>query len=425
MLLLFDISKSQVISDYELLKKRTSGGFIKATQGTFRPDKRFSTHWENTRKAGIPRGAYHFWMPGKPKTQAKLFFDTVNATGDLGELPPVLDVERKGKASEVKMCAEEIENLFGRPPMIYTRQSIFDFLVGSTTWASKYPLWVANYIKTKDDMLIVWKTNLIEKHVTPEMSKRPAMPKDWTEWQLWQFTQRGAGPNWGTHRTMSKQIDLNVFEGTLEELLALGGTTIDQLPVAIETLPAVEPTLVSESVLDKIKESGITPTIQVNINMADFKMKAFRRLKRKLEKAGVTPEVHINIQVGSGGAAPRGSDPIQDPDSGQPETPISEPEPESSFTVTVKAIGKNVTVVQSFKDRNANGVPNMEPHVPRIKRANGSQLRVSKTHTESDRDNGDGVIHGGGNRVYYKITDDKSNGKAAGKFVKQEDVKKV
>jgi hypothetical protein len=73
-------------------------------------------------------------------------------------------------------------------------------------------------------------------------------------------------------------------------------------------------------------------------------------------------------------------------------------------------------------DRKDNGVPVMGPHEPRIALPNGTRLRVSKTHKESDKDKGDGVIFGGKKR-YYKIMEDAENGKAAGKFVKKEDVK--
>jgi len=424
MLLLFDISTSQDMVDYQLLAKRTSGGFIKATGGTTVKDGRFKTHWEQTRKAGIPRGAYHFWVPGKPKTQAKFFFETVESTGDFGELPPVLDVEKKGKASEIRDCAREISRLFGRQPIIYTRQSIFDFLSGDTTWANNYLLWVANYISTKDDKLIIWSKNLIEKFAVPAMPEKPVTPRDWEEWTLWQFSQRGKGPEWGTHRINSKQIDLTMFDGSLKALLALGGTAIDQVDLGVGEISEVQPIQVSASVLEKIKESGITPTIQININLADFNMKAFKQLKGKLEEAGVTPEVHINIQVGSGGADHRGSDSIQDLDSGETEEPGPEPKPKNSITVEVKAKTGQKTAVQSIVDRKENGVPVMGPHKPRIALRNGTRLRVSKTHKESGKDKGDGVIYGG-RQQYYKITDETENDKAAGLFVKKQDVRPV
>ena len=49
---------------------------------------------------------------------------------------------------------------------------------------------------------------------------------------------------------------------------------------------------------------------------------------------------------------------------------------------------------------------------------------VSKTHKESGKDKGDGVIYGGWQQ-YYKITDETENDKAAGLFVKKQDVRPV
>jgi hypothetical protein len=80
------------------------------------------------------------------------------------------------------------------------------------------------------------------------------------------------------------------------------------------------------------------------------------------------------------------------------------------------------TAVQNFNKRNNNGLPIMGPHEPRIALPNGSKLRVSATHKESDKDSGDGIIHGSGSRLYYKITNDQSNGKAKGLYVKKVDV---
>ena len=81
MLLLFDISKWNVFADYKLLAQRSIGGFIKASEGVW-PDRLFKTHWTETKKVGLLRGAYHFWRPDRtPKEQAERLFATVNETG--------------------------------------------------------------------------------------------------------------------------------------------------------------------------------------------------------------------------------------------------------------------------------------------------------------------------------------------------------
>ncbi|MFQ5615988.1 MAG: glycoside hydrolase family 25 protein, partial [Anaerolineales bacterium] len=241
MALFFDISRWNIFSDYELLGQRTVGGFIKASEGTW-PDKLFTTHWTETQEEGLWRGAYHFWRPEQnPKAQAKKFFDTVQGTGDLGELPPVLDVEMYGKASNVLACLKEIKKLFGKRPIIYTAQGIWNTF-GNVTWAKNYPLWIANYlvrgsVRWSDDLAVTVK------------QKNPNLPKGWTKWTLWQFSQRGHGPDFGQDYTKSKQIDLNVFNGSMEQMRAFFGISDDdgdsgdedivQDPWTAEPLPPV------------------------------------------------------------------------------------------------------------------------------------------------------------------------------------------
>src|SRR3989304_316015 len=59
----------------------------------------------------------------------------------------------------------------------------------SLNYFKQYPLWIANYGVTK-----------------------PLVPKPWTEWTFWQFTDKGDGSIYGVE---SKNIDLNYFNGDL------------------------------------------------------------------------------------------------------------------------------------------------------------------------------------------------------------------
>lgn len=286
MLLLVDISKWNVFVDYSLLAARSDGAFIKATEGRNVLDKHisfdsgFNTHWEETKKVNLPRGAYHYWDPeDDPKQQAKFFFDTVNATGDLGEFPPVLDVEEPGSGSKAKICIQEIEQLFQRMPILYTRPGSFappvpprvvpqpsrkekgkkgkkgkgkkekgrgkksavpqkvpisEGLSGDLSWGKKYPLWVAHYLTDDLDptvegkQLIPWSDDLIERWVVPNLGRFPLVPGTFLNlgWKIWQFSQIGNGADWGQDPVNSIQIDLDVFEGPMEELAGLGGVTV-------------------------------------------------------------------------------------------------------------------------------------------------------------------------------------------------------
>ena len=242
MQLLFDISSWNIFTNYELLGERTVGGFMRASNGSW-ADKLFGTHWKETQELGLLRGAYHFWRPDqKAQIQAQTFFDAVRGTGDLGELPPVLDVEMFGKAGDVLACLQEIERLFGKRPLIYTAQGIWNSL-GNISWAKNYPLWVANYL-FESEGAIRWD----DDPLALAAQKTPSVPTGWknTGWTFWQFTARGHGPDFGQDWTQSKQIDLNVYRGTLTDLKAWAGITDDDQtppksedPWDAEKLPSV------------------------------------------------------------------------------------------------------------------------------------------------------------------------------------------
>ena len=57
----------------------------------------------------------------------------------------------------------------------------------SLEYFKQYPLWVANYNVT-----------------------RPLIPKPWTDWLLWQYTEKGDGKPYGV---ASANIDLNHYKG--------------------------------------------------------------------------------------------------------------------------------------------------------------------------------------------------------------------
>ena len=236
--LLFDISKWNIFDDYHLLGERTVGGFIKATEGSW-SDPLFHTHWRETKEEGLLRGPYHFWRPDRTaQEQAQNFFQVVQGSADLGELPPVLDVEMLGDPDDVRACLVEIEALFGKRPIVYTALGIWNSL-GDTPWAQDYPLWVANYIGDK----LRWSETLLAEVVG---ANRPFVPSAWANagWVFWQFSQKGHGPDFGLDWDRSKNIDLNVYPGTLQELGDWVGIVIEEDvssedPWATEPLPSI------------------------------------------------------------------------------------------------------------------------------------------------------------------------------------------
>ena len=181
-------------------------------------DEDFEYNWQAAKDAGLLRGGYHFlrWdLSGL--IQARIFCDIM--MDDPGELPPVADFEAPRQGSKYPSNAllyqflQEVEARDGRTPIIYTSPSYWDMNGRNKTtrkfedkWAY-YPLWVANYSKD------------YEEGVTMPRDVEPwaGMEKEWT---FWQFTPNGDGLAFGAE---SKSIDLNWFNGDLNDLYAFAG----------------------------------------------------------------------------------------------------------------------------------------------------------------------------------------------------------
>lgn len=159
--------------------------FIKATEGLGRVDKHFRQNWFNAKKAGMPRGAYHFFISSKSgKAQAENFIETVNL--HTGDLPPVLDIETTNGASaeDIQQRAKDwllmIEKHYKVKPIIYTNIDFYkNFLNGHF---EDYLLWVAHYyVKDK--------------------------PRIERKWIMWQHNEKGRVNG------IDAFVDFNVFNG--------------------------------------------------------------------------------------------------------------------------------------------------------------------------------------------------------------------
>ncbi len=150
-----DVSHYQSAIDWKDVKSmqdqniKIGFAFIKATEGLNNIDNAFRRNWIKTKEAGMPRGAYHFFVPSKSgKAQAESFID--NVVLEKGDLPPVLDIERTYGASmeQIQQRAKDwlvmIEKQYKVKPIIYTNVDFYEsFLAGQF---DDYPLWVAHYL---------------------------------------------------------------------------------------------------------------------------------------------------------------------------------------------------------------------------------------------------------------------------------------
>ena len=188
-----DVSRYQGLINWEMVKEmnidsiQIGFAFIKATEGLESKDPQFAENWREARRVGIPRGAYHFFLPDRDGTlQAKNFISQVPELLP-GDLPPVVDIEKLNGTLPAIMRKELLEFItltkahYGVKPIIYTFSSFYkDYLQDVFP---DNPLWIAHY---------------------KLQNKRPALNRDWQFWQHSE-TARVSGIN--------VPVDMNVFYG--------------------------------------------------------------------------------------------------------------------------------------------------------------------------------------------------------------------
>lgn len=169
--------------------------FIKACEGTTQ-DKRFAEHWQNAKEVGFLRGAYGFvHVTYAIRPQADTLLGVLAYHGP-GELPPVIDIETAhGQSAEhiTRDVAEWLDIVHQATevrPIVYTYANFSRAHMNGAELAES-PLWVAHY---------------------GYGLKEPAHSAAWKRWDFWQFSGSGAIPG------ITGKVDLNVYNGTLDEL---------------------------------------------------------------------------------------------------------------------------------------------------------------------------------------------------------------
>lgn len=168
-------------------------GYAKATQGLTEVDPKFSENWAAMGKAGILRGAYHFYQTDDdPDKQLAQFTSTV--TLGPGDLPPMVDVEIESKngiegslAAELAQFLTGLQSHYGVAPFVYTNSPFWNAHIGKSL--GEYPLWIAEY-----------------------GVKKPKLPKGWTVYSVWQHAQTGKVDG------VSGDVDVDCFNGSAEQL---------------------------------------------------------------------------------------------------------------------------------------------------------------------------------------------------------------
>jgi lysozyme len=183
-----DVSEYQKRIEWD--KVRTAGydfAFIKATEGKDYVDSTFRENWKNAAKAGLARGAYHFYLFRRGGLeQARNFIATVPV--EEASISPVIDVEMGGSngkdpdveavRGEMGIFMDELEKQYGRRPIIYTNHTTYEKLIMG--YFPDHPIWIAD----------------------PDSAPVLADGRPWT---FWQYTFEGSVDG------ITGLVDLNVF----------------------------------------------------------------------------------------------------------------------------------------------------------------------------------------------------------------------
>lgn len=190
-----DVSRFQTAIDWPTARANgVNFAFVKATEGSDRLDPMFQDHWRGAGRAGVLRGAYHFYYHcGPASDQARWFIANVPRTP--GALPPVLDMEwtptsptcrirRDGAIirSEAKVFLDMLESHYGQRPIVYTSIDFYrDTDLGRIAGTE---FWLRSVAAHPDDLY------------------------DGQNWTFWQYTSSGTVPG------AAGRIDINAFAGS-------------------------------------------------------------------------------------------------------------------------------------------------------------------------------------------------------------------
>lgn len=192
-----DVSAHQGKIDWKKVKEAGYDfAFLKATEGGDWVDSTFAVNRKEAREAGLAVGFYHYFRPPRPvEDQIANFVKTVGKVeGDALRLVIDTEDEKMWKPysieQRIKMIddwCKGIQKELGVTPQItiYGSPNFFRDVLQNSPQLAKYSLWIANY-------------NVAE----------PTVPKPWTKWDFWQYTEKGKVPG-----IASDSVDINMFHG--------------------------------------------------------------------------------------------------------------------------------------------------------------------------------------------------------------------
>jgi len=202
-----DVSEWQGSIDWGKVKgSGRAFAIARVSYGTGHLDPYFGGNWSGMKSAGLIRGAYQWFRPAQdPIAQADIVVAHVGVLG-AGDLPVTADVEETQGVAPATIAArlhswvDRITAGTGKAPIIYTGKYFWNDNVKSGDFKD-LSLWIAAY--------------------SPPC---PDLPIPWGDWRMFQYNSNGIIPG------ISGNVDIDKFNGSLEELEAFAGIVRNKPP---------------------------------------------------------------------------------------------------------------------------------------------------------------------------------------------------
>lgn len=200
--IVLDMYHGDVVNSWEAIWDAGIRGIIhKVSQGVNFRDKKYQMRRQPILDQGFLLGFYHFGTGDDVDQQVDNF---LGAVGDTSNVLLALDFEPNpnGKTMSLQQAVTWLQKVYertGQRPVVYSGHLIKEALQKTTTFndtLKEHRLWLAQYANTA------------------------RVPLPWYNYWIWQYTGDGVGPKPHQVTGFQGDADLNVFDGTYDELKA-------------------------------------------------------------------------------------------------------------------------------------------------------------------------------------------------------------
>ena len=180
---IIDVSADNGQINWAVVAQNADEVIIRTSIGYGDVDKNASVNANGAAGAGMQISYYHVAYPHAPidpvedaTKQAQFFLDTISTLPAAQDM--VIDLETKQIYSQdsyaqwLQTFVDAVEAATGKKMVIYTYADYLNRSLPDNHQFGSYPLWIANY----------------------SASGNPPLPKGWTDYYMWQYSQSGAIP---------------------------------------------------------------------------------------------------------------------------------------------------------------------------------------------------------------------------------------